>query len=137
MREAHESRYSIHSGSTKMYKDLKRRYWWKDMRRDIAHYVAYCDTCSRVKMEHKNPTGLPKPLEISVCKWEDISMDFIVGHHQKGNDSVWVIVDRLTKVAHFLPVKTRYATEQPACLYVEHILRLHGAPRSIVSDRGP
>jgi hypothetical protein len=131
MREAHESRYSIHPGSTKMYKDLKRRYWWKDMRRDIAHYMAYCD------IEHQNPLGFLKPLEIPVCKWEDISMDFIVGHHQKGNDSVWVIVDRLNKVAHFLPVKTRYATEKPADLYVEHILRLHGAPRSIVSDRGP
>jgi hypothetical protein len=111
VREAHDSRYSIHPGITKMYKDLKTRYWWKDMRRDIAHYVAYCDTCSRVKIEHQKPAGLLKPLEIPVWKWEDISMDFVVGlpRTPKGNDSVWVIVDRLTKVAHFVPVKTRYA----------------------------
>jgi hypothetical protein len=141
MREAHDSRYSIHPhpGSTKMYKDLKTRYWSKDMRRDIAHYVACCDTCSRVKIEHQKPAGLLKPLEIPVWKWEDISMKFVVGlpRTPKGNDSVWVIVDRLTKVAHFVPVKTQYATEKMADLYVEHILRLHEAPRSIVSDRGP
>jgi hypothetical protein len=138
MREAHDSRYSIHPGSTKMYKDLKTRYWWKDMR-DIAHYMACCDTCSRVKIEHQKPAGLLKPLEIPVWKWEDISVDFVVGllRTPKGNDSVWVIVDRLTKVAHFMPVKTRYATEKLADLYVEHVLRLHGAPRSIVSDCGP
>jgi ribonuclease HI len=139
MKEAHDSRYSIHPGSTKMYKDLKTRYWWKDMRKDIAHYVASCNTCSRVKIEHQKPTGLLKPLEIPVWKWEDVSMDFVVGlpRTPNGNDSVWVIVDRLIKVAHFVPVKTRYATEKLADLYVEHILRLHGAPRSIVSDRGP
>jgi hypothetical protein len=110
MKKAHGLRYSIHSGSTKMYKDLKTRYWWKDMRRDIAHYVACCDTCSRVKIEHQKPAGLLKPLEIPVWKWEDISMDFVVGlpRTPKGNDSVWVIVDRLTKVAHFVPVKTQH-----------------------------
>jgi hypothetical protein len=139
MKEAHDSRYSIHSGSTKMYKYLKTRYWWKDMRRDIAHYVACCDTCSKVKIEHQKPAGLLKPLEIPVCKWEDVSMDFVVGlpRTPKGNDSVWVIVDHLTKVAHFVPVKTQHQTERLAELYVEHILRLHEAPKSIVSDRGP
>jgi hypothetical protein len=76
-----------------MYKDLKTRYWWKDMRRDIAHYVACCDTCSRVKIEHHKPAGLLKPLEIRVRKY--ISMDFVVGlpRTPKGKDSVWVIVD--------------------------------------------
>jgi hypothetical protein len=86
MREAHDLRYSIHPGSTKMYKDLKTRYWWKDMRGDIAHYVACRDTCSRVKIEHQKPPGLLKPLEILVWKWEDISMDFVVGlpRNQRG-----------------------------------------------------
>jgi hypothetical protein len=92
-----------------------------------------------VKIEHQKPMGLLKPLENLVWKWEDISMDFVVGlpRTPKGNDSVWVIVDRLTKVAHFVPVKTRYATKKLADLFVEHILRLHGAPRSIVSNCGP
>jgi hypothetical protein len=139
MREAHDSRYSIHPGSTKMYRDLKTRYWWKDMRKDIAHYVACCDTCSRVKIKQQKPVGLLKTLEISVWKWEDISMDFVVGlpRTPRGNDSIWVIVDRLMKVAHFIRVKTQHRTERLAKLYVEHILRLHGAPKSIVSDRGP
>jgi hypothetical protein len=109
------------------------------MRKDIEHYMASCDTCSRVKIEHQKPVGFLNLLEILVWKWEDISMDFIVGlpRTPKGNDSVWVIVDRLTKVAHFVSVKTRYAIEKLADLYLEHILRLHGAPRSIVSDHGP
>jgi hypothetical protein len=139
MREAHDSRYSIHLGSTKMYQDLKTSYRWKDMRRDIAHYVACCDTCSRVKIEHQKPESLLKLLEIPIWKWEDISMDFIVSlpRTPKGNNSIWVIVDRLTKVAHYVPVKITFGTECLANLYVEHILRLHGAPKSIVSNRGP
>jgi hypothetical protein len=92
-----------------------------------------------VKAEHQRPAGLLQPLEIPTWKWDDISMDFIVGlpRTQKGNDSIWVIVDRLTKVAHFLPVKTNYSVSRLAELYVDNILKLHGAPRSIVSDRGP
>jgi hypothetical protein len=104
MKEAHDSRYSIHPGRTKMYKDLKTRYWWKDMRRDIAHYVPCCDTYSIVKIEHQKPARLLKRLEIPVWKWENISMDFVVGlpRTPRGNDSIWVIVDHLTKVAHFV-----------------------------------
>jgi hypothetical protein len=76
------------------------------MREDIAEYVTQCDTCQRVKVEHQRPAGLLQPLEVPMWKWDDISMDFIVGLPctQKGNDSIWVIVDRLTKVAHFLLV---------------------------------
>jgi IS30 family transposase len=122
-----------------MYKDLKVRFWWEKMREDIVEYVARCDTCQRVKAEHQRPAGLLQPLEIPTWKWDDISMDFIVGLPctQKGNDSIWVIVDRLTKVAHFLPVKAKYSVSRLAELYVDNILKLHGAPRSIVSDRGP
>jgi hypothetical protein len=109
------------------------------MREDIAEYVARCDTCQRVKAEHQRPAGLLQPLEIPMWKWDDISMDIIVGlpRTQEGNDSIWVIVERLTKVAHFLPVKTNYNVSRLAELYVDNILKLHGAPRSIVSDRGP
>jgi hypothetical protein len=109
------------------------------MRKDIAGHVARCDTCNRVKAEHQRPAGLLKPLDVPEWKWEGISMDFIVGlpRSPKGHDSIWVIVDRLTKVAHFIPVKTVYRAEQLADLYVDHILRLHGAPTSIISDRGP
>jgi hypothetical protein len=77
--EAHDSAYSIHLGSTKMYHDLKRRYWWYGMKRAIAKYVALCDNYQRVKAEHQRPTGLLQPLQIPEWKWEQISMDFIVG----------------------------------------------------------
>jgi hypothetical protein len=103
LKEAHDSRYSIHPGCTKMYQDVKVQFWWEKMREGIAEYVARCDTCQRVKAEHQRPVILLQPLEIPTWKWDDISMDFIVGLPctQKGNDSIWVIVDRLTKVAHF------------------------------------
>jgi hypothetical protein len=82
---------------------------------------------------------LLQPLDIPVWKWEDISMDFIVGlpRSQKGHDSIWVIVDRLTKVAHFILVKIAYTADKLADLYIDNILHLHGAPKTIVSDRGP
>lgn len=138
LREAHDSAYSIHPGSTKMYQDLKDRYWWHGMKRDVAEYVALCDTCQRVKGEHQRPAGLLQPLKIPEWKWEEISMDFIVGlpRTQSGYDSIWVIVDRLTKVAHFIPVKETYTGTKLAELYFARIVCLHGVPRKIVSDRG-
>jgi hypothetical protein len=139
LKEAHDSRYSIHPGCMKMYKDLKVRFLWEKMREYIAEYVTRCDTCQRVKAEHQRPAGLLQPLETPTWKWEDISMDFIVGlpRTQKGNDSIWVVVDRLTKVAHFIPVKTTFEMHKLVKLYIDNILKLHGAPKSIVSDRGP
>jgi hypothetical protein len=77
--EAHDSAYSIHPGSTKMYKDLKTQYWWCGMKRDVMEYIAICDTCQRVKAEHQRPTRLLQPLKIPKWKWEEIRMDFIVG----------------------------------------------------------
>src|SRR5438046_96589 len=77
--EAHTTAYSIHPGSTKMYQDLKSKYWWSGMKNDIAEYFSRCDICSRIKVEHQRPTGLLQPLPIPVWKWDEISMDFIVG----------------------------------------------------------
>ena len=104
--EAHSSKLSIHPGSSKMYQDLKTQFWWTKMKKEIAAYVARCDTCCRVKAVHLKPAGLLQPLPILGWKWEEISMDFIVGlpTTQKGNDSIWVIVDRLMKSAHFILV---------------------------------
>jgi hypothetical protein len=108
--EAHLSRYSIHPGSTKMYQDLKQHYWWTKMKIKIAHYVVRCDTYRRVKAVHMKTAGPLQSLPFPTWKWEDISMDFIVGLPKtvKDFDSIWVIIDRLTKIAHFLPVKTYY-----------------------------
>jgi hypothetical protein len=117
--------------------DLKK-YWWNGMKADIARFIAYCDTCQRIKAEHQKPAGLLQPLPIPVWKWDEIGMDFVVGlpKTQKGHDSIWVIVDRLTKVAHFLPVRTTYGGEKLAKLYIENIVKLQGVPSRIVSDRG-
>ena len=110
MDEAHLSKLSIHPGSSKMYQELRPRYWWTKMKKEVTAYVARCDTCCRVKAIHMKPIGLLQPLSVPSWKWDDISMDFISGllTTQKGHDSIWVIVDRLTKTAHFLPVKTNY-----------------------------
>jgi hypothetical protein len=137
-REAHDSAYSIHPGSTKMYHDLKNRYWWYGMKRAIAEYVALCDNCQRVKAEHQRLAGLLQPLKIAQWKWEEISMDFIVGLStmQSGYDSIWVVIDRFSKVAHFILIKTTYKGAKLAELYITRIVCLHIVPKKIVSDRG-
>jgi IS30 family transposase len=121
-----------------MYMDLKEKYWWYGLKRDVAEYVALCDTCQRVKAEHQRPAGLLQPMQIPEWKWEEVGMDSIVGlpRTQRGFDSIWVIVDRLTKVAHFIRVRTTYSSAKFAELYLERIVSLHGVPKKIVSDRG-
>jgi hypothetical protein len=111
LREAHAFAYSIHLGGNKMYHDLNTTYWWYGMKRDVAKYVALCDTCQRVKAKHQRPTGLLQSLQVPEWKWKEIAMNFIVGlpRTQLGYDSIWVIVDRLTKAAHFIPIKTTYS----------------------------
>ncbi|GJW49126.1 putative reverse transcriptase domain-containing protein [Tanacetum coccineum] len=111
MDEAHASRYSVHPGADKMYYDLRDVYWWPGMRRDIAEYVNRCLTCLKVKAEHQKPS------------------------EAVGYDAIWVIVDRLTKSAHFLPIREDYKTEKLARIYINEIVTKHGVPVSIISDR--
>ena len=108
------------------------------MKREIATYVAKCDVCQRVKAEYQRPAGLLQPLKVPEWKWDKVGMDFITGlpRSNKGHDSIWVIVDHLTKVAHFIPVKTTHDGNQLATLYINRIMSLHGVPKEIVSDRG-
>ncbi|KAG8499496.1 hypothetical protein CXB51_005958 [Gossypium anomalum] len=137
--EAHNSMYSIHPGSTKMYGDLKKTYWWPGMKREISEFIAKCLICQQVKAEHQVPTGLLQPIMIPEWKWEHITMDFVSGLPvtPRKKDSIWVIVDRLTKSAHFIPVRTDFSLKKLAELYVSEIVRLHGVPVSIISDRDP
>jgi hypothetical protein len=104
MGEAHCSRYSIHPGTNKIYQGLKKNFWWTRMKRQIAKYVAKCDTCRRVKADHLRPARNLQPLSIPEWKWEDICMDSIVGlpRTSRGYNSIWVIVDRLIKSTHFI-----------------------------------
>jgi hypothetical protein len=138
MDEAHCSWYSIHPGTNKMYQDLKKNFWWTRMKREIAKYVFECDTCRRVKADHLRPTRNLQPLSIPKWKWENICMGFIVGlpHTSRGYNSIWVIVDRLTKSAHFIPVSTTYRVRQYTEIYISHIVFYHGISKAIISDRG-
>jgi hypothetical protein len=108
------------------------------MNREIAKYVSECDICQRVKASHLKTAGILQPLPIPSWKWEDISLDFIVGlpNTSLRHDSIWVIVDRLTKTAHFLPVHTTYNAKKYAEIYLDQIVRLHGVPKTIIFDRG-
>jgi hypothetical protein len=103
------------------------------MKRDIAEYVSLCDTCQRVKAEHQRPAGLLQPLKIPEWKWEEIRMDFIVGlpRTEAGYDSIWVIVDRLTKVAYFIPIKTTCSEAKLTELCMSQIVCLHGVPKRL------
>ena len=109
------------------------------MKLDIADWVSKCLTCQKVKAEHQRPSGLLQPLEIPEWKWEQIAMDFVVGLPltQGKCDAIWVIVDRLTKSAHFIPINERYSIDRLANLYMKEIVVRHGVPVSIVSDRDP
>jgi hypothetical protein len=108
--EAHTSRYSIHSGSTKMYHDLRQQFWWTRMKHEAARYVSECVTNWKVKADYMKSGGLLQPLSIPEWKWDDISMDFIVGLPLMARkcDLIWVIMDRLSKSAYFIPVNTNF-----------------------------
>nr|GEW67384.1 reverse transcriptase domain-containing protein [Tanacetum cinerariifolium] len=103
MHESHKSKYLIHPGSTKMYQDLRKLCWWPNMKADITTYVNQCLTCAKGKAEHLKPLGLLQQPKIPKWKWENVTMDFVTGipRTPSGYDSIWVIVDRLTKSATF------------------------------------
>ncbi|GJV31197.1 putative nucleotidyltransferase, ribonuclease H [Tanacetum coccineum] len=139
MHESHKSKYSIHPGSDKMYHDMKMLYWWPNMKADIATYVSKCLTCAKVKAEHQRPSGLLVQPDIPEWKWEKITMDFItkLPKTAAGFDSIWVIVDRLTKSAHFLPMKETDSTEKLTRLYMKEIVARHGIPLNLSTAYHP
>ncbi|GJS74245.1 ribonuclease H-like domain-containing protein [Tanacetum coccineum] len=137
MHESHKSKYSIHPGSDKMYHDLKKLYWWPNIKAIIAEYVGKYLTCSRVKAECQKPSGLLIHTEIPTWKWERIMMDFVTKLPKKSSehDTIWVIIDRLTKSAHFISTKATDSMETLTRLYIKEIVSRHGVPISIISDR--
>jgi hypothetical protein len=136
--EAHRAVYMAHPGVTKMRADLKPLFFWKGMKADIVNFVARCLECQQVKAEHRQPVGLLQPHAILESKWEVISMDFIVGLPLKArrHDSIFVVVDTLTKSTHFIPVRTTYQAPDIVRVFISEIVRLHGVPKNIISDRG-
>jgi hypothetical protein len=104
------------------------------MKHEATSYVSKCDTCRKVKADYVMPRGLLQPLSIPEWKWDDTSMDFIVGLPMTTTN--WVIVDRLSKSAHFIPIHPRYDAQRYAEIYIAHVLCLHGVLKMIISDRG-
>ncbi|GJS42146.1 putative reverse transcriptase domain-containing protein [Tanacetum coccineum] len=139
MHESHKSKYSIHPGSDKMYQDMKKLYWWPNMKADIATYVSKCLTCAKVKAEHQRPSGLLVQPDIPQWKWDNITMDFVMKlpKSSQGYDTIWVIVDRLTKSAIFVPMRETDPMEKLARMYLKEVVTRHGIPVSIICDRDP
>lgn len=107
------------------------------MKRDVAEYLAHCLECQQIKGEHQHPVGLLQPLPILEWKWETISMDFIIDlpKRRKNNDSIMVVVDKLSKSTHFIPVQSTYRVVHIVHIFMQNIFRLHGLPKTIISDR--
>nr|GEW90049.1 putative reverse transcriptase domain-containing protein [Tanacetum cinerariifolium] len=137
MHESHKSKYSLHPGFDKMYKDMKKLYWWPNMKADIATYVSKCLTCAKVKAEHQRPLGLLVQPKIPEWKGDNITMDFVtkLPKSSQGYDTIWVIVDRLAKSAIFTPMRETDPMDKIARIYLKEVVTRHGIPVSIISDR--
>nr|GEV02979.1 putative reverse transcriptase domain-containing protein [Tanacetum cinerariifolium] len=137
MHESHKLNYSIHPGSEKMYQYMKKLYWWPNMKANIATYVSKCLTCAKLKAEHQRPSGLSVQPAIPEWKWDNIKMDFITKllKSSQGFDTIWLIVDRLTKSAQFLPIRENDPLDKLARLYLNRIVARHEIPVPIICDR--
>jgi hypothetical protein len=136
--EAHREVYMAHPGIMKMRKNLKPLFFWKGMKDDIVSYMARCLECQLVKVDHRHPTRLLQPHVIPEWKWEVISMDFMVvlPLTTSIHDSIFMVVDTSMKSAHFIHVCMMYQVPDIARAFISKIVRLHGVPKTIISDRG-
>ncbi|GJY24267.1 putative reverse transcriptase domain-containing protein [Tanacetum coccineum] len=134
MHESHKSKYSIHPGSNKMYQDMKKLYWWPNMKADIATYDSKYLTGAKVKAEHQRPSGLLVQSKILEWKWDNITMDFVtkLPKLSQGYDTIWVIVDQLTKSAIFAPLRETDPLDKLARMYLKDVVTRHGIPVSII-----
>eukprot|EP00253_Pinus_taeda_P020306 PITA_20306 len=137
MDEFHVSHYAGHPGYQKMITAIRKEYFWPGMKKDIVEYLSRCLECQQIKAEHQHPARLLKPLPVPEWKWEIISMDFITGlpKTKRNNDSIFVVVDKLSKAAHFIPVQSTYRAAQIAHIFMQNVFKLHGLPKTIISDR--
>jgi transposase InsO family protein len=138
LKSHHDNPAAGHPGRAKTLDLLTRGYFWPTMRKDVDRYVANCHTCQRNRTPRHKPYGCLKPLPVPHKPWQDISMDFVTGlPWSDGFDAIYVVVDRLTKMRHFVPCRQTTSAQDLADLFLQGIFRLHGLPKSIVSDRGP
>ncbi|WVZ98177.1 hypothetical protein U9M48_043646 [Paspalum notatum var. saurae] len=136
VKESHGGGLTGHFGQKKTYELLGDHFYWPKMRRDVIRFVERCITCHKAKSK-LNPHGLYTPLPAPKIPWEDISMDFVLGlpRTQRGKDSIFVVVDRFSKMAHFIPCNKSDNASHVANLFFREIMKLHGVPKTIVSDR--
>lgn len=137
MDEYYKSHYIGHPRYQKMITTLRKEYYWLGRKKDVARYLARCLECQQIKTEHQHPAGLLQPLPILEWKWETIFMDLIIGFPKsmKNKDSIMVVVDKLCKSAHFISVQSIYKAVQIAHIFMKNMFRLHGLPKTIISDR--
>jgi hypothetical protein len=134
--EFHSSAIGGHSGADATYQRIKRLFAWPGLKAQVSDFVRQCDICQHAKHSTTHPSGLLQPLPVPTGPWQDITMDFIEGLPlSEGYNSILVVVDRFTKFAHFLPLRHPFTAPSVARLFVDSIVKLHGMPRSIVSDR--
>ena len=133
----HNSKEGGHSGWLRTYVRIKHFFYWEGLKNEVKTMVAECDTCQKVKYDQRAPMGLLQPLPIPERIWEDLTMDFVEGlPSSRGFEAILVVVDRLSKSAHFIPLKHPFTASSVAKAFVENVVKLHGFPRSIVTDRG-
>jgi len=137
IRQHHDTPQTGHGGTAKTTELLQRTYYWPHMRDTIKEYVKNCDTCQRTKVVRHAPYGLMKPNEAPNRPWKSRSMDFITDLPKwEGDDAILIIIDRLTKMAHFLPCTKEINARQFSDLFMREIFRLHGLPTDIITHRG-
>ena len=131
----HRSPIASHSGFLKSFQRAKKEFYWHGMKTDLKKFIKDCDVYQRIKYETSAPTGLPQPLAIPTTPWADVKLDFVEGlPKSQGFEVILVLVDRLTKYAHFVPLSHPDTTTKVATLYLRYIFKLHGMLASIVSD---
>ncbi|GKE34561.1 putative reverse transcriptase domain-containing protein [Tanacetum coccineum] len=137
MHESHKSKYSIHPCSHKMYQDIKKLYWWPNTKAHIATYVSKCMTCAKFKAEHQRPSGLLVQPDIPQWKWDNITMYFVtkLPKSSQGYDTIWVIVDRLTKSVIFVPMRETDPMEKLKRMYLKEVVTRHGIPTDRQSEK--
>ena len=132
----HDSAVGGHSGVHATYHRVKKMFWWKGLKNDVTQFVGQCQVCQQAKSERVHPLGLLQPLPIPTGAWEDVSMDFVEGlPKSEGFDTILVVVDRFSKYAHFISLKHPYTAQGVAQVFLDTVVKLHGAPKTIVSDR--
>ena len=134
----HSSRLTCHPGVNRTLQFLQQRFWWPGMTQDVRDFVISCSVCSRGKSSHRPPSGLLQPLPIPKRPWSHLAVDFVTGlPPSDGNTVILTVVDRFSKMAHFIALRKLPSAAETADLLVNHVFKLHGIPADIVSDRGP